>query len=395
MQQTKNKGRENKGDMMKNTVIGVVASGLLLLGGVMSTSAQTVREKEGATVIRQGPGGEVQILSTEKKTTRDVSEDTDAGKTRSQPKPRTTVSEDPSRKARVMVIPAIFMQEQRRRLDRELNERFGITDPGVIESPGYTSFLVDALVNARKFDLLEREALKSVIKELDFGESDYANTDKVVKIGQLVGADYMVVPEIRYLQVMSEIKAVPYVGGNQVSLRCKIATSVRTVNVTSGKIISSNIKEVEKRKRVRAGDSQQLIRTAALDLIADSMRESGLREAANIVDVAYPIRIMSINGETVMLNRGNGAIIVGETLKVYATGEVMVDPETKENLGYQEAYVATIKVTEVDQKTSKAVVLEKAGEIERLSLCRRVAPPTLDDPALKRSGGEPPAPSID
>jgi hypothetical protein len=61
---------------------------------------------------------------------------------------------------------------------------------------------------ARKFDMLEREELKSVIKELDFGESDYADTEKVVKIGQLIGADYMIVPEIRYLQVVRESKEI-------------------------------------------------------------------------------------------------------------------------------------------------------------------------------------------
>jgi hypothetical protein len=187
----------------------------------------------------------------------------------------------------------------------------------------------------------------------------------------------------------------PYVGGNQVTIRCKMATSIRTVNVMTGKIISSNIKEVDKRKRVRDQDTPQTTRIAALDLMADTFRESGLREAANIVDVAYPIRIMSINGDIVMLNRGNGAIIKGETLKVFSTGEVMIDPETKENLGYQEAYIATIKVTEVDQKTSKAVVIEKHGEIERLSLCRRIEAPTLSDPALRSSSSEPPAPKID
>jgi len=381
---------------MTKLAISVWLSGMVLLGGTGIGSAQTtVREKEGATVVRQGPGGDVQILSTEKKTIRRNTDESSDSTPQTTVKSRPSVSEDPSRKARVMVVPAIFVQEQRRRLDRELNERFGITDAGIIESPGYTSFLIDALVNARKFDLLEREELKSVIKEVDFGETDYANTEKVVKIGQLVGADYMVIPEIRYIQVMSEAKAMPYVGGRQISLRCKMATSVRTVNVATGKIISSNIKEVDKRKRVRDSDSQQMVRTTALDLIADTYRESGLREAANIVDVAYPIRVMSINGDTVMLNRGNGAIINGEMLKVFSTGEVMVDPETKENLGYQEAYVATIKVVEVAQKTSKAVVVEKTGEIERLSLCRRIEAPTLSDPALKSSGGEPPAPKID
>lgn len=379
---------------MKRVAVGMAAMALVLLGGEGSLFAQAVKEKEGATVIRQGPGGEVQILSTEKTTRSGEGVAAESG-TPAPAQPRTTVAEDPSRKARVMVIPAIIVQEQRRRIDRELNERFGITDPGILESPGYTSFIVDALVNTRKLDVLEREELKSVIRELEFGESDYADTAKVVKIGQLVGADYMVVPEIRYLQLMQENKVVPYVGGRQANVRCKLATGVRMVNVTTGKIVSSNQKEVEKLKRCRETDSADTLRTAVLDLMAETFKESGIREAAMIVDTAYPIKVMSISGDTVMLNRGTGAILVDELLKVYATGEVMTDPDTKENLGYNEAYVATIRVTEVDQKTSKAVVVEKAGPIERLSICRRVAPPTLENPALKRSGGEPPAPKLD
>jgi len=380
---------------MSKYVVGMMAMGLVLFNGAGSALAQTTtKETEGATVIRRGPGGEVQVLST-KKTTVAAGEEATAAQAQVPVRPKTPAVEDPSRKARVMVIPAIIQQEQRRRIDRELNERFGITDAGIIESPGYTSFIIDALVNARKFDMLEREELKSVIKELNFGESDYADTEKVVKIGQLVGADYMVVPEIRYIQVMRESKAIPYVGERQTSLRSKIATAVRTVNVATGKIVSSNIKELEKRARVRETDGDQAVRTATLDLIGATFRESGLREAANIVDVAYPIRVMSISDDTVTLNRGQGAILSGEILKVFAAGEVMVDPETKENLGYHEAYVATIKVTDVDQKTSKAVVLEKLSDIARLSVCHRVEPPTLDNPALKASGGEPPAPKID
>jgi curli biogenesis system outer membrane secretion channel CsgG len=358
--------------------------------GLPGARGQDERQRDSATVIRQGPGGEVQILSTER----------EGGV----PPPRSVAPEareaaapanDAARKARVMVVPAIFQQEARRRVDRELNNRFNITDPGVIESPGYTSFIVDALVNARKFDLLEREELRSAIKELDFGESDYADPAKVAKIGQMVGADFMIVPEIRYLDCQRETKVVPYVGGEQNTLKCKLATAVRTVSVSTGKIVASNIKEVEKRKRVRGTDTAEAVRLGILDLIAESLRESALREAANIVDVAYPIRIMSIDGDTVMLNRGQGAIINGEKLKVFAVGEVMVDPDTKENLGYQEAYVGLLQVTDVDQKTSKAAIIERVAPFQRLYLCRRVEPPTLTDPALRALPAEPPAPRID
>ena len=83
----------------------------------------------------------------------------------------------------------------------------------------------------------------------------------------------------------------------------------------------------------------------------------------------------------------------GEVLKVYAAGEVMVDPETKENLGYQEAYVGTIKVVEVGQKTSKGVIVDQTATIDRLSICRRAEKISIDDPQLKKSAND--APKID
>ncbi len=259
----------------------------------------------------------------------------------------------------------------------------------MIENPGYTSYLIDALVNVRKFDMLEREELRQVVRELDFGESDYADVEKVVKIGNMVGADYMIIPTIRYLEVDRETKNVPYVGGQQIAIRCKFATNVRTVDVGSGKIIASGVREVEKKKRQRAQDSQRIL---VMDTVSECYKESAMLDAAKIVDVAYPIRIMSIDGETVMLNRGQGAILPGEVLKVYAAGEVMIDPDTKDNLGYHETYLGSVKVTEVDLKTSKGKIIDQPGKIERLAICRRTEQPTLADPRLQQPA---PAPKID
>ncbi|MFN2350832.1 MAG: CsgG/HfaB family protein [Kiritimatiellia bacterium] len=350
-----------------------------------ATTAITAQEdRESVTVIRRGPGGEVQILSKEQSS---PAAETD---TAARAAAREIEADTTPRKARVVVIPAVFAQENRRRIDRELNERFGLTDPGVIENPGYTSYLIDALVNVRKFDMLERDELRQVVRELDFGESDYVDLEKVVKIGNMVGADYIIIPTIRYLEVDREVKDVPYIGGQQVAIRSKLATNVRTVDVASGRIIASGVREVEKKNRQRQQDSERIL---VMDTISECYKESALLEAAQIVDVAYPIRIMSISGDTVMLNRGQGAILPGETLKIFATGEVMIDPDTGDSLGYHEAYVGSVKVTEVDLKTSKAAIVDRQGVIERLAICRRTEQPSLDDPRLKQ--GPSAAPRID
>jgi hypothetical protein len=350
--------------MMKNKLM-LMGIGLAVVLGICGhVNAQVTAEKEGVTVIRQGDGGDVQILTKQKETI--------GGEAKSEARGTTAQATDDSpRKARVMVSPAVWQREYRRRLDRELNEKWGITDPGIYENPGYTSYLTDALVNARKFDMLEREDLKTVLKELDFGETDLVDLQKVQKIGNMVGADYIVIPEIRYLETSVEAKSVPYVGTKQTAVTCKLATSVRTVDVASGKIISSNISETESKARQREEDAAKQ-RLAIVDIMASTMKESALKEAANLVDVAYPIKIMSVTGDSVMLNRGKGAILEGEMLNVYAAGEMMIDPDTKDNLGYNEALVGKIKVTAVNNKTSQAAIVEKSDEIKKLYVCRRL-----------------------
>jgi hypothetical protein len=144
--------------------------------------------------------------------------------------------------------------------------------------------------------------------------------------------------------------------------------------VATGRIIASSIDEVEKRIRPRQNMTQRI---AVQDLFAETFKEIAIREASNIADVAYPIRLMSIDGNVVMLNRGRGALIEGEELRVYATGEMLIDPDTRENLGYHEAYIGRVKVTEIGQRTSKAVVVEQTAPIQRLAVCRRVKAPTL------------------
>jgi hypothetical protein len=233
---------------------------------------------------------------------------------------------------------------------------------------------VDALVNTRKFDMLERANLDALVKEMEFGESEYADPTKVAQIGKLSGADYAVIPEIRYLEIDRRAVNVPYVGGQQVTLECKLATTMRTIDVATGRIISSSVDEVEKKVRPRQNST---MRIAVQDLFADAFKEIAIREASNIADVAYPIRVMSIEGDTVMLNRGRGALLNGEELKVYSTGEMLIDPDTRENLGYHEAYVGKIQVTEIGQRTSKAVIVEQVTPIQRLSVCRRVKKPSL------------------
>lgn len=357
-----------------------IAIGLILLGGWVSARAEEAvapgkTTTESVAVIKPGPGGEVRVLSKDVTTT-EVAKPA-AG--------RPDVAADTApRKARIVVVPAVYAQEIRSKFERELSEKFGVTDPGIIENPGYTSFIIDALVNSRKVDVLERESLESVVKELEFGESDYADVAKVVKIGRMLNADYVVIPEIRYLVITAENKDIPYIGQQQEQVKGKLATNVRVVDVATSKIAASNISDVENKTRFRdnLGPRGQQVR----DFVSGLYAESGIQESANVIDTAYPIKVVAVSGSQVIINRGKGAIEAGELLSVYQTGEMMVDPDTKESLGYHEAKIGVVRVVEVNEKTAKADVVEASGAMEKFYICRReakTAPQAVEPPAPK------------
>ena len=48
-----------------------------------------------------------------------------------------------------------------------------------------------------------------------------------------------------------------------------------------------------------------------------------------LVDAVFPMKIININGKQVFINRGkDGGLKVGEVLKVFRPGEILIDPDT-------------------------------------------------------------------
>lgn len=275
------------------------------------------------------------------------------------------------RKARVAVIPAVFSQGVRSKFLRELEEKLGIRDPSVIESPGFTGHLVDALVNSRKFDVLERRALNDVVKELDLSETDYADVEVSVKVGRLLNADYIVIPEIRFILLVSETKDIPFIPQTNTQFEGMVGTRMRVVDVGTSRVVASNIGENSYRAKQPHKNIARV--KQAITFMDRLFATVAKEEVSTIIDAVYPIRIIAIDGETVTLNRGRGTTLKGETFKIYRAGERLVDPDTNEDLGYSETAVAEVMVTKVRLKTATAKItkFENGQEIRKLDVGRR------------------------
>jgi len=100
-------------------------------------------------------------------------------------------------------------------------------------------------------------------------------------------------------------------------------------------------------------------------------RDMAQKIANRIADVIFPAKVLLKRDKEVTINRGEGGgVAVGDTFNVFAQGEELIDPDTKESLGREEVKVGRVKITQVNPKTSTAEILDDTG-IDKGAILRK------------------------
>ena len=260
----------------------------------------------------------------------------------------------------IVVTPAIYSENtSESQLLNLVAEIFEIKDFGTIENPEFTAHIVDDLVNSRKFSVLERSRLETIVGELDFGESDYADSQKVVEMGRMLNADYVLVPEIRFLLVRGEAKDIPYLNKKRLTIESSLGTSVRVIDVATSKILSSRISDVRLESRPKGENPPQ----EAVDLIQEIYETASGDIVSNLIDVVFPLKVLEVSGDRVVVNRGSDFLSEGDTYTIFKTGRELIDPDTGQNLGVSELETGSVIITRTEDKFSEAKVISNEGEI--------------------------------
>jgi len=220
-----------------------------------------------------------------------------------------------------------------------------------------------AQVNAtRKFDIVGRSDLKDVIKEQELGQSGNVDAKSAAQAGKLAGAKYLLVTTIDDFEDSTE--RMEFKTLNKVGLKRKIRVGAvaKIYDSTTGKLLeSANIKTEKKDDRT---DSTDLQKNAELTdaLLANAVEETAAKVATRVADVVFPVRVLIKRDKQITINRGEGAgVEVGQVWNVFALGEELIDPDTKESLGREEALVGKARIVSVTPKTSTAEILEDTG----------------------------------
>lgn len=223
-----------------------------------------------------------------------------------------------------------------------------------------------SFVAARKFNVVTRnkESLGALREEQKFAESDLSAGD-AAQSGQLKNADYLIIPEVHIFSFYTTSNKVP-------NLQSKffrkdqgvLEVNAQIVDTASGQIMTTfYLKDSFSSKESMVSSSGGTPSAENFSKMAKAVSAQMVDQFLNLV---FPVEIINIKGDTAYLNRGqDGGFKVNDVFNVYSKGEVLVDPQTGEQLGSAEELVGKVKITKVNPKFTMATIMgdKSQGEV--------------------------------
>ncbi|MCF6175421.1 MAG: CsgG/HfaB family protein [Victivallaceae bacterium] len=229
------------------------------------------------------------------------------------------------------------------------------------------------LAKSRKFTVMDRENISKVMNENKLTESDWAKPGQEQKVGKLLVADYLVNGTINRLDFQVIRQNIQITGEIKPRIVATFKVQFSVTEVATGKMVFADqviekLKSVDVRREIPISERKDWILADYKDLLFE---KTATKVGNAILGGIFPVKIASISGDSVVLNRGAGAgIIVGQQYRVYKLGASVIDPDTKEVLGSSEEVAGVIVITATEPRFSKARIVSKKMELQNGWICR-------------------------
>lgn len=267
------------------------------------------------------------------------------------------------------------------------------TAPGYIRrsdsplSQGATDLMVNALLKTNRFRVFERTKLDDILQEQDFQHfSGLVDQTTAVKLGKMIGVDAILTGNITNISFK---KGVGFkIGPLKVRKSyAKVVMTIRIIDVTTGEILFSTVQEEEASKSGVSGvlpipipggigfsheeavdilSAVELIcNKVVLNFVAKMDKKTVKISSAPLEGYVVKVESTSSGGITrVYINLGkNSGIRVGDEIRIYREGEVILDPKTNEVLDRELDLIAKARITKVEDKLSVSLVTKKFRNI--------------------------------
>lgn len=226
------------------------------------------------------------------------------------------------------------------------------------------SQLIDRINATRKFEIVGRSDLKDVLREQSLAASGNVDTlDKnAAKQFKLAGAKFVLIATVDDFQDFVEKATFQGIGTSATKRAIRLSAVGKIYDSTTGKLLESanfqtSQKDISENRSFSVNDGE-----LSDELLVAIAREMADRIANRVADVIFPAKVVAKRDKQITVNRGDGTgIAVDQVWNVYAVGEELFDPDTKESLGKEEVLVGKARIVSVQPKTATAETLEDNG----------------------------------
>jgi curli biogenesis system outer membrane secretion channel CsgG len=255
----------------------------------------------------------------------------------------------------------------------------GLVVPAEQLSDRLAQKLTTAISQTNKFAVLDRQHVAEYLHEQNVLFYS-APIEEQARIGQAIGADYMLVGTINQAElriVRTATDAIANVAFAEFD--ADFAFDYRIIVASSRQVkLSDSVRLHLETDGVKRLVSEWEPSNLNYDELVDNLlAEVAARVVDKLSDQLYPPRIASVSPEGVIIDQGGDRFAAGMLLDVFKPGQQITDFDTKESLGSAEVLVATIRIDKVAPTMSYASVV--SGDPSKLSqglVCRaRALPP--------------------
>jgi curli biogenesis system outer membrane secretion channel CsgG len=208
--------------------------------------------------------------------------------------------------------------------------------------------IIGNVVSSRKYEVVERENLAKVQKELKLVDAGLTEGD-APESNKLKAAGYCIYGKI--LQYRNN-KAQADVGGLTVqSVKGIIELQLRITNIENGRILGAKtIKQVGSKNLSNAVSTTKNLEQ---EVMTETMSKAAKEVVVALNDIAFPVYVLSANRRFVTGNITAEQVVEGEVWEVFELGDELKDPQTGEVLGQDEELIAKVRVSRPGPKTTK------------------------------------------
>ena len=213
-----------------------------------------------------------------------------------------------------------------------------------------------ALVDSRRFDILDRDDRDFYDQEKLFIQGGDAARAEIARLGNALGADYLVIAELDDLGIVNNQHETIRLTG-EVLVRSSFSGKLRM------QVVEFSSRKVKWKDERRIGGVYEDVASITRSMLAREVGKASGHLVRDMLDAIYPIRVVKVVGNRVIVNRGKGSVKVGERFRIFMVGEELVDPQSGESLGQMEVEVGKGVISEVRPKF--AFLKVEKGELEQ------------------------------